>query len=417
VSGVDEAANGTTRKQFLQSAGLGALAAAGGGGLAYAARHGMNPFGAAPAGAATVNFAIAATDGHVVLPNLDHELFIFGFRPVPVGASIPSLISAYKGTAQLPAPVLDFRQGDDVLLTMTNLGFVARPDLTDGHTVHWHGFRTPSALYDGVPEVSIAVPMQRQFTYFYRPHDPGTYMWHCHFEDVEHVQMGMTSIVFVRPVQGDMFAYNDGDGSTAFHRHFALLLNEIWQVPHDNSENIQETIFTDYDPNFWTINGRCYPDTVKANVDGTLPNQRVSSLMQCNPGERVLMRLANLGYQQHAMQLPGIPMRVVGEDAVLLRNPAGPAGPGKAQYSTNTVYIGPGEARDVIFVAPAYSTDAPVTTDAHGQHNTYLFKNRDFSRLNNNGAPGLGGMVTEVRVYNPSNPVPATTQANQTYRP
>ena len=344
-------------------------------------------------------------------PNLDHELFIFGFRPVPVGASIPSLISNYKGTAQLPAPVLDFKQGVDVHLTLTNLGFVARPDLTDGHTVHWHGFRTPSALYDGVPEVSIAVPMQRQFTYFYRPHDPGTYMWHCHFEDVEHVQMGMTSIVFVRPTQGDMFAYNDGDGSTAFDRHFALLLNEIWQVPHDNSENIQETIFTDYDPNFWTINGRCYPDTVKANVDGSLPSQPVSSLMQCNPGERVLMRLANLGYQQHAMQLPGIPMKVVGEDAVLRRSPAGV----DTSYWTNTLYIGPGEARDVIFTAPAFSTDAPVATDAHGDHNVYLFKNRDFSRLNNNGAPGLGGMATEVRVYDPATPVPPTTQANVTY--
>ncbi len=422
MSGV-EANAGTTRKQFIQAAGLGALAAAGGGGLAYAARHGVNPFGAAVAGATTPDFSIAATDGHVVLPNLDHELFIFGFRPVPTTYTIPQLISNFKGTAQLPAPILDFEQEADVHLTMTNLGFVARPDLTDGHTVHWHGFRTPSALYDGVPEVSIAVPMQRQFTYFYRPHDPGTYMWHCHFEDVEHVQMGMTSIVFVRPVQdgntalypSGTYAYNDGDGTTGYDRHVALLLNEIWQVPHDNSENIQETIFTDYDPNFWTINGRCYPQTVLAGDDPSLPHQPVSSLIQCNPGERVLLRLANLGYQQHAMQLPGIPMHVVGEDATLRRSPAGV----DTSYWTNTLYIGPGEARDVIITAPDFTEDAPVVpADAEDprDHNVYQFKNRDFSKLNNNGAPGLGGHVTEVRVYDPANPLPAPSgQANETF--
>ena len=36
--------------------------------------------------------------------------------------------------------------------------------------------------------------------YVYRPHDPGTYMYHCHVEDVEHVHMGMTGLVFVRPI-------------------------------------------------------------------------------------------------------------------------------------------------------------------------------------------------------------------------
>ena len=52
-----------------------------------------------------------------------------------------------------------------------------------------------------MPELSLAVPIGRDFTYFYRPHDAGTYMYHCHFEDVEHVQMGMTGMVFVRPKQ------------------------------------------------------------------------------------------------------------------------------------------------------------------------------------------------------------------------
>ena len=50
-----------------------------------------------------------------------------------------------------------------------------------------------------MPESSIAVAIGHDFTYVYRPQDSGTYMYHCHFEDVEHVTMGMHGIVFVKP--------------------------------------------------------------------------------------------------------------------------------------------------------------------------------------------------------------------------
>ena len=66
---------------------------------------------------------------------------------------------------------------------------------------------------------------------------------------------------------------------------------------------------------------------------------------------------------------------------------------------------GPGEARDVLFTAPAYAS--PGFTDAWGTYNRYLFRNRDPRKLSNNGAAGLGGMATEVRVYAPGSAVPA----------
>jgi hypothetical protein len=134
----------------------------------------------------------------------------------------------------------------------------------------------------------------------------------------------------------------------------------------------------------------------------------MSSLVQVNEGEKMLLRLANLGYQQHAMQLPGIPLHVIGEDATSLRNASG----ADLSYWTNTLYIGPGEARDVLFTAPAFSSARPVATDAVGPHNTYIFKNTNAWKLTNNGAPGLGGMMTEVRVY-PAGVFPAYTGANQ----
>jgi FtsP/CotA-like multicopper oxidase with cupredoxin domain len=438
---MDGLQRGATRRQFLKAAGFGAAAVTLGGG-ALAATRGTGVAVAQSSARDHITLAggklfLAATDGYLTLPGReDDPLYIFGFIPVPDDTA-GALEASYKGRAQHIAPILDTTDGADVYLTLTNLGLVQRPDLTDSHTLHWHGFRTPTSLFDGVPEVSIAVPINRQFTYFYRPHNAGTYMYHCHFEDVEHVQMGMTSIVFVRPAGHPNWAYNDS--STAFDRHSAILLNEIWNRYHDNDRDIQETIPTDYDPQWFTLNGRCYPQTVLPNDDPSLPDelriltlnanngdheasQPVSALIQANPGERVLLRLANLGYQQHAMELPGIPLRVVGQDATFL-------GPGtvldvtygERRYTTNTVYIGPGEARDVLFTAPGYSAAAPTFTDGWGTYNRYFFRNRDHRRLANHGRPGaggpnggaagVGGMATEVRVYRAADAVPVPDPA------
>jgi FtsP/CotA-like multicopper oxidase with cupredoxin domain len=424
-----ELSKGTTRREILKAAGLGALGAAATGGFAARALRGQ------PALAATSTLALVATDGYITMPGReDDPVYIFGFAAVDPNASVSSLISTYKGHSQTSAPTIGVNQNDDIKIVLTNLGLVQRPDLTDSHTIHWHGFDIPTPLFDGVPEVSIAVPIGKQVTYFYRPHREGTYMYHCHFEDVEHVHMGMQGIVFVRPEQDGTsktfdgktftkFAYNDGDGSTGYHRHFAILMNEVWHHFHDGDRDIQETIPTDYDPEWFTLNGRAYPQTIKPNDDGFTssgittenPNygtddksQPNSSLMQVNPGDRVLMRLANLGYQQHAMQLPGIPMHVVGQDASLLRD-----GSASTAYWTDTIYMGPGEARDVLFDAPAYDAARPSGSDTKGNYNVYLFKNRDWRRLSNNGAPGPGGMMTEVRVY--QNPLDPQSVVSQTY--
>jgi FtsP/CotA-like multicopper oxidase with cupredoxin domain len=439
-----ERRNGLARRDFLKATGLGALGTVVAGSVVGALGRGL----IVPASAATTSLSLVASDGYMTVPGRETDpVYIFGFVPVDGTLSVDQLEATFKGHTKHTAPHLNFRQDDDIRITLTNLGLVQRPDLTDSHTIHWHGFDVPSPLNDGVPEVSIAVPIGKQVTYFYRPHREGTYMYHCHFEDVEHVQMGMTGVVFVRPLQDVNgagagvpvarqeggaataplgYAYNDGNGSTAYDRHFAILLNEVWKNFHDGDRDIQESIATDYNPQWFTLNGRCYPQTVLPNDSDTLPaNLRIgthnanydttdysqpnSALIQVNPGERVLLRLANLGYQQQAMQLPGLPMKVVGQDASWL----GKGGVDKT-YLTNTLYIGPGEARDVLFTAPAYSASRPSGSDGRGAYNVYRFKNRDWRRLSNFGAPpGPGGMQTEVRVY--SNALPAQTVVSQTY--
>jgi FtsP/CotA-like multicopper oxidase with cupredoxin domain len=367
---------------------------------------------ASAAVAATTNLHLAATDGYIALPGRpaypDPDVYVFGFVRVPNGATAAQL-DRFKGHVQAPATMLAVGEEDELYLTLTNIGLVVRPDLDDSHTVHWHGFPNATAIFDGVPEVSIAVPVGRGFPYFYKPHRAGSFMYHCHFEDVEHVQMGMNGSIFVRPAGFPKRAY--ADAATAFDREFAVHLNEVWTTPHDNLESIQETVWPNYKANYWTINGRCYPDTVKPNNDASMPVQPLSALIQVNAGETALLRFSNLGYEQQAMQLPGIRMKVVGEDASRLRNTSG-LGTVDLSYDTNTIYIGPGEARDALFMAPAFDAGAALS-DTAGSYNRYWLRNRSAHRLINNGYSGVGGQLTEVRVYDGA--LGGQAHPNQTY--
>ncbi len=376
---------------------------------------------------------LAGTDGWVSMPfgspddlpffpdslaPTNRDTYVFGFRDV--SGLTPAQVAAQRGKAQISAPMLAFDEEDDITITLTNLGLLVRPDLFDGHTMHWHGFVNAIPLFDGVPELSLSVPVGRDFDYFFRPHDAGTYMYHCHFEDVEHVQMGMTGMVFVRPKQNSgapipfqgrtfsKFAYNDGDGSTGYDREFAFMITELWSAAHWRDAHIQVSDWTDYDPSFWLLNGRGYPDTIEPNgvsdtngnltsADPRLMSQPNSSLITCNTGERVLLRMSNLGYQNHAMSVDNIDLQIVAKDASLLKGRDGISN----YITTNTVDVGPGESRDVIFTAPSTPGE-------------YFLYDRKYSYLQNGGGPGYGGMMTQIRVRDAlgANPYPDQTVAN-----
>jgi FtsP/CotA-like multicopper oxidase with cupredoxin domain len=314
-----------------------------------------------------------ATDGHIAMPDGSSH-YIFGF--VDLTGVPESEIYGFRGRAQLLAPLLDIGEGDDVRLTLTNLGLPGRPDLDDTHTVHFHGFPNQIPLWDGVPEASLSVPVGRDFTYHYIPRDPGTYMYHCHFEPVEHIQMGMVGPLIVRPLLGPRFAYNDP--ATAFDREYFVFLTELDPVAHAQIEGVQEYDWTEYRPQFWLLNGRAYPDTT-LNPEA-LPSQPFAAQIRANKGERVLLRFVNLGYQQHAIQILGIPLWVAGVDAQRLR---GLGGEDLSQWR-HVIYIAAGQTVDALFTAP----DPGI----------YPLFNRGYHK-NNNAGTVPGGMLAEVEVF------------------
>jgi len=369
-------------------------------------------------------------------PGKQLTTYIFGFRNVTGMTDIQR--ENQRNKVQHNAPFFWVDQYDEnnidpatgrpkeFRVQLTNLGLALRPDLTDAHTIHWHGFRNVIPFYDGEPNGSISVPVGNYFTYVYRPRDPGTYMYHCHVEDVEHVTMGMTSLVFVHPLQNGnttfypsgKYAYNDGDGSTGYDRENALFLSEIWAEGHWNDAHIQESDWSTFKADFSLLNGRVHPYTllpnspidlaasthsltVQTDSNGDLmtnPGYEElqynphSSLITCNAGERVLLRFANLGFREAAMTLAGIKMRVIGRDATLMRGRDGT----DTSYLTNTILMGAGESFDCIFEAPAFSGGGGSSGLGY---DTYILYNRRYTQESNLSPEGSGGQRTEVRVY------------------
>jgi hypothetical protein len=200
-----------------------------------------------------------------------------------------------------------------------------------------------------------------------------------------------------------------------------MVLNEVWTESHWCDSHIQLPEWSDYAPEFYLLNGRVWPDTLLPNGAGTDPAtgdlipppghpelqyQPVSSLVQVNAGDRVLLRIANLGFEEQVMRLDAAKMRVVGKDATLLRGR--PPGPGQQgadlSYLTHSLVIHAGDSVDAIFVAPPYQPD-PLG------YNRYLFYNRNYRNLNNGGHSGYGGQMTEVRVF-PTGTLPEQTKPN-----
>ena len=348
---------------------------------------------------------IAAGDGFVNMA--DGKLqYIFGFSDI-TGQPQSQAIANGLLAANFPAPTISLKQGQKFYLTLTNVGMARRPDLFDPHSVHFHGFPNASMIFDGEPEGGVAINIGASLTYYYNIIEPGTYMYHCHVEAAEHMQMGMLGNLYVQPAQNDALAgtnlngfihqagykyvYNDGDGSTRYDVELPLQIGSFDPVFHDAEKNIQPLPFANMKDTYPMFNGRGYPDTVNpavlANTETGQPSQKINSLISAQQGQKILLRLSNLSVTTlYTVSAMGLPMKVVGTGARLLRGPSAPGAPGKAlYYDTSSVTLGGGEAADVI-----------VDT-THVPPGTYLLYTTNLNYLSNN-TQDFGGMMTEIKI-------------------
>lgn len=355
---------------------------------------------------------LGAGDGFVTMAD-GRQLYMFGFSNL-TGVPEDEVMMTGMLAAGFPAPTIAVDEGDEVYLTLTNVGMAHRPDLFDPHTVHWHGFPQAAPIFDGVPDAAIAINMGASLTYYYKVIHPGTYMYHCHVEATEHMQMGMLGNLYVRPAQdrlpagtvlpggfthqaGYTYAYNDGDGSTRYDVQTAIQIGSFDPDFHDASDDVQPLPFANMRDRYAMLNGRGYPDTVNPGPlpppagNGGQVSQSVTSLVQAVVGQRILLRISNLNVTRfYTLGTVGLPMRVVGHNARLLRGPS-PDGvtPGHdLSHVTSSVTLGGGEALDAIIdtqgIAPG----------------TYFLYSKNLHDLNNN-REDFGGMMTEIVIAAP----------------
>ncbi len=364
---------------------------------------------------------LSGGDGYTKMAD-GKQLYTFGFSNLtgtgPGAGGIDDRLDKGILAATQPAPTIDLKQGQKFYLTLTNVGMVMRPDLFDPHSVHFHGFPNASAIFDGLPEASVVINMGSSLTYFYNIQEPGTYIYHCHVEATEHMEMGMLGQLFVRPAQDGtsiqyppttgpnytQFVYNDVDGGTGYHKSVALLLGSFDHVFHEKHIDVQPLPFAKITATYSLINGRGYPDTANpadlpavadnpravANGGTIATNQPLTSLVTLNraaEGTTLLLRLSNLSVDNlFTVTALGLPMRVVGQGARILRT-AGEATGKDLSYQTSAITLGGGETSDVLID----TSGVPA--------GTYFLYTTNLNFLSN-GAEDFGGMMTEIVISN-----------------
>jgi FtsP/CotA-like multicopper oxidase with cupredoxin domain len=346
----------------------------------------------------------------------------------------------------IPAPLMAIDEDDEFFLTLSNVGMIMRPDLFEQHTVHFHGYPNASAFYDGVPDASVAINIGGSFTYYYLAPDAGTYFWHCHITPPEHLQMGMVGQIYVRPRQNRVpvgnslyaslqlqqtdlrtacnsasdilcsnpqpatvntivqavdpltnspykYAYNDGDGSTAYDVEYPLQIHGFDPNFHFVGMTFNPEAFVDMKDKYFLLNGRSYPDTVTPgplatqSSDGRMHySQPLPSIISIPAGGKALLRISDLDVTEYqTLASLGIKMHVVGFNAKLLRDQAG----NNMDYYTNSITLAGGESLDVIL-------DASNKTLYPSGSVFYLFTPQ-LDHLSND-AENFGGLMTEVHI-------------------
>ncbi len=209
----------------------------------------------------------------------------------------------YNGSC--PGPTIEIVAGDRVRILFTN-------KLPEPTTPHWHGLEVPMSM-DGVPGIGQQLIMPGEtYTYEFTINQNGTFFYHSHM--VMQEMLGMIGLFIVHP---------KNPHEPRVDKDFAFILQE-WAILPNNT--VPNTLAMEF--NWLTMNGKAGPATTPVIV---------------KQGERVRIRIVNLGMDHHPMHLHGHQFYVTGTE--------GGRAPESTWYPGNTVLVGVAQARDVEFDA------------------------------------------------------------------
>jgi hypothetical protein len=254
---------------------------------------------------------------------------------------------------QLPGPTLIVEQGQTVTIDLTNtlpqpvsIVFPGQSDVTA--TGGAPGLLTREACS---PSNTTPCGGTNTVRYSFTAAQPGTYVYHSGTNTELQVEMGLYGVIIVRPAGFDQNTNRTAYGhpGTAYDHEYLFLLSEMDPFIHDLVDfGFPEFIDnTTANPVFWFINGRNGVDTLSPDGAPSHPNQPYGALARTRPGEKVLLRLVNVGRNLHAFHPHGNHSLIVARDGRMLESTPG-AGPDLATADF-TFTPTPGGTIDAIF--------------------------------------------------------------------
>lgn len=248
-------------------------------------------------------------------------------------AAMRHVIDGQQGNAvlvngQLPAPLLRWREGDEIQINVSN-----RLDVDT--SIHWHGLLLPFQM-DGVPGVSFpGIKPGETFRYRFPVRQAGTYWYHSHSGLQE--QQGHYGPIIIEPRAAD---------PVQFDREFVIVLSDwTFENPHRvfaklkkmaDTYNYQQRTLIDFFADaeaegfdraaaerlMWgsmRMNATDIADVTGATytylLNGHSPVENWQGLFQ--PGERIRLRFINAAAMSiFNVRIPGLPMSIVQADGL-----------------------------------------------------------------------------------------------------
>jgi len=264
------------------------------------------------------------------------------------------------------------------------------------HSIHLHGVDHPYVDHagegnDGVGQTAQMDVMPGQSkTYVIKPRQPGTMYYHCHVQPHTHIPMGLAGMFIVEENRPNNWVqtFNVGAGKVRapsvavkekytqeYDLHFQSLDKELHQIPQAaNDPRLiaksmnQEYDITDSTDDYYILNGRSFPYTLR------------ESLIVVEPNEKVKLRILNGHTEGIALHTHGHKATETHYDGVE-QNPA-------AQIT-----------RDVYAIAPAQRLDLELNTKNDGLHSygsgLWMFHDHVEKAFTTNGM-GEGGSISLI---------------------
>ncbi|MCL4442440.1 MAG: multicopper oxidase domain-containing protein [Firmicutes bacterium] len=284
-----------------------------------------------------------ATDGYISTPD-GKSIYIWGFT------------DREGAPAQLPGPTIIVKQEAPFYKTRVTINLT-------------NALKEPvSLLFPGQEEVEVnGLPAQPQYnngtlvsltnqampgetiSYTFTAVSPGTFLYESGTDSFKQVHMGLYGAIIVRPWDfmdhqvRHRTAYGEGT-DTEFDREYLLIVGEIDPDLHRAVEYGKSFNTGLYKPRYWTLNGRCSNDTMLSDNAAHLPCQPCGSMLMMEQGEKMLIRYAGAGLENHPLHPHGNHTRLVGMDGRLLQNRST-----NLSYKRFTVLTGAGQTYDQIY--------------------------------------------------------------------